>query len=271
MMPAYVVRTEFPSREAAHKFWASLKAGIGRIGWSYDDTLDLAHIIKETTEGRWRDLSQPQQAAWYCHGFIDRAEPGDLLFYPHVPERYQLAIVRVTKGSYSLLPPDDAIEEDFRSSRPCELLVQRPLSMDDAVVPIPIRHKLRLQRRFYRLTDDDEIAALIARLPSAGSAVAKTPLERLSERIGEHRAKAEAAFAVDLAHQFPAKRLSELVDLLLRAGGDQTEYQEGAGEHGSDIVLSVDNPVLLRPIRVGIQVAAYDGAVSPETMASKLS
>ena len=270
-MSAYVVRTEFPSRDAGQRFWRSLQGGRARIGWSYDNTLDLKMIVDETNIGQWRKLSAPQQAAWYCHGFIDRALAGDLLFYPHVPERNHLIIVRLTDGPYRLLDESEAIEQDFRSARPCEVLTRAPVSMDDAIVPIPVRHKLGLQRRFYELKDEQAVSDLVAKLSNAGNRLAATPLERLAERVAEHRTQAEAAFATDLARQFPTHRLSEMVHLLFRANGDQTDYQEGRSENGSDIVLSIDNPVLLRPMRVGIQVKAYSGNVSPQELQRALT
>jgi hypothetical protein len=43
-------------------------------------------------EGRWKQLDGNQQDAWYCHGFLDRAECGDMLFYPNVPEYGQFCV-----------------------------------------------------------------------------------------------------------------------------------------------------------------------------------
>jgi hypothetical protein len=45
-MNAFVVRTEFTDPEHGNEFLDSMREGLARIGWSYQDGLDLASIVQ---------------------------------------------------------------------------------------------------------------------------------------------------------------------------------------------------------------------------------
>ncbi len=165
-MAAYVVRAETNGQALFDK----LRAGSARIGWSSRDDLDLKCIINKKNSGG--DLDGDQQEAWHYHGFVDVAQPEDLLFYPNVPDYGQFCVVKLT-GDYSLLPDQEGIDGDFRSARPCKLITEKPIDKGDAIVPAVIRHKIGLQRRFYRLNvDQSDTDSLLRNLPNDSAAKA---------------------------------------------------------------------------------------------------
>jgi hypothetical protein len=163
-MPAFVVRTEFDNAGSAGEVWQSLKNGEARIGWSYKDDLDLQEIVDVNERGAWGTLNPEQQDAWRCHGFVDRARPGDYLFYPNVPEDGQFAVVRLLPGDYRLLTGNQSINGDFRSTRPCELVTLQPLARSDRIVHPWLRRRLGLQGRFYELYDQEVLDAFLDHL-----------------------------------------------------------------------------------------------------------
>ena len=112
-MHSYVVKTVVrgDSQDLARKLFKSLQNGCARIGWSWLDNLDLKQIIS----ANWNELDGNQQDAWYCRGFVDRAEIGDLLFYPNVPEFGQFAVAKIT-GEYQFVPAEESLDGDFRSN-----------------------------------------------------------------------------------------------------------------------------------------------------------
>jgi hypothetical protein len=156
-MSAFVVRTEFADPESASQFWKSLQMGTARIGWSYRDDLDLKNIVEINNQGHWSSLNIEQQDAWRCHGFVDRAMPGDHLFYPNVPEYGKFVLVKLAYGDYSLLDPNQSINGDFRSARPCELATPVPILRSDQIVHPWLRRRLSLQGRFYELYDKEAV------------------------------------------------------------------------------------------------------------------
>ena len=151
-------------------------------------------------------LDGEQKDAWYCHGFVDVAKDGDLLFYPHVPDYGLFCIVKPV-GGYQFVNSEDEIEGDFRSSRPCELVTPDPINKLDAIVPEVIRHKLSLQRRFYQLNvDPTDIDFLLRDLPERAAAVTTHALSfsRMMDAAHRDLAKRWTSF-------FPAANLSRFL------------------------------------------------------------
>ncbi len=96
-MPAvFVVRTVHDGQPIPGVF-DELQAGRARIGWSYEDYLDLRLLLRKIKQGE--TLNEDEQAAKRCLGFLTRVEVGDYLLYPNQPERGRFSVVQVT-GEY---------------------------------------------------------------------------------------------------------------------------------------------------------------------------
>ncbi len=102
--------------------YAELIAGRARMGWSYRDDLDLREIVAAASAGR--TLTAEQEDAKRCQPFFTDIRVRDVLWYPSIPEKKKVTVVRVTgeygydrgiKGVY-----DSGEDYDFRSFRPCE-------------------------------------------------------------------------------------------------------------------------------------------------------
>ena len=262
-MHSYVVKTIIrgDSQDLARKLFESLQKGSARIGWSWLDNLDLSQIIS----GNWNEFDGNQQDAWYCHGFIDRAQIGDLLFYPNVPEFGKFSVAKIT-GEYRFLSADESLDGDFRSARNCELLTKRPVSKSDEIVAPVLRARLDLRGRFYQLYADEEIADFLNRLPEAGTATAD--ISATLEKMLEEAAKSMES---KWSRMFPQKDLSKVLAQLLMDRGDTVEYKEGPGERGADLIVSMENEFLREPILIGVQVGSYEDKVWPNKVVEKLN
>jgi hypothetical protein len=128
-----------------HAFWKSLQDGVARLGWSDDESLDLRKLVRASIE----ELNEEQRKARRGKMFLERVQIGDLIFYPHIPERNRLCLVRIA-GDYEFLPEERGIDGDFRSCRPCQLLTPRPLDMRTDI-PLDLRMRLGGKGRIYQL------------------------------------------------------------------------------------------------------------------------
>ena len=102
--------------------YAELIAGRARMGWSYRDDLDLREIVAAVSAGR--TLTAEQEDAKLCHPFFTDIRVRDVLWYPSIPEKKKVTVVRVN-GEYGydrgIMGVYDSGEDyDFRSFRPCE-------------------------------------------------------------------------------------------------------------------------------------------------------
>ena len=256
-MVAFVVRAETDGQALL----AKLRGGSARIGWSYRDDLDLTNIMSSD----WHRLNGDQQDAWYCHGFIDVATAGDLIFYPNIPDYGLFCVVKLLDG-YVFLPGQDGINGDFRSSRSCELITPDPIDKGDSIVPPSIRHKIGLQRRFYRLNvDQSDIDFLLRNLPNRSVA----PTTHFSS-FARMMNTANLELAKQWNRFFPVANLSRFLAALLERHGERVDLREGPSEKGSDLVVEIQNDFLDRTLTIGIQVGSYEGDVSPETVRQKL-
>src|SRR5947209_5105272 len=144
-MNAFVVRTQDDEGNPNAAILDSLRQGWARIGWSSQEEQDLLKVQRASREGK---LSQEQQYARRCLGFLERVRPDDILFYPNVPDVGLFVVCEVAEGGYRFLPPSEALpgtEGDFRSAQPAKLLGQGPVSKDDPRVPPALRNRLGKQ------------------------------------------------------------------------------------------------------------------------------
>ncbi len=259
---AFVIRT---GENVGPEIFSKLRGGSARIGWSYNDRLDLARIVEVVSQGRRGALDAEQSDAWGCHGFIDRVRCGDRLFYPNVPDYGRFCVVEVT-GSYSFLPAQESIKDDLRSARPCLLLTSEPISRTDAIVTEDLRNKLGLQRRFYQLNiRDQDIKYLLGNLGRRSEPESNRTLSFLRMMEPIHQDMAQL-----WTRHFPRASLSRFLADILRRHGQVVELREGPSERGSDLVVELQNDFLAEPIVIGVQVGCYEGEVGAESVREKL-
>ena len=265
-MPAvYVVKTVHLGQPFPGVF-DELKAGRARIGWSYEDNLDL-RLLRNKLEQR-KPLDGDEQDARRCLGFLTRVKQQDYLIYPHQPRRGMFSVVQV-KGEYDYSTKNDGLDEDFRSFRPCLLEKPNPVDMYDEIVSSQLRQRLGRPGRFSEVYETSSFFKFLKDLPEAGrlqddenrasvQRIHRELREKLPEAIHQEFSRA------DLSRKFCS-------DLFDRMGYTfEVEVQEGPAEAGSDIVVTIDHPLLEDDFRVGVQAFAYKGTVEESDLQSKL-
>ena len=142
-----------------------LKAGQARMGWSWDDTLDLRVIWEKLKQGK--PLDEKQKKAKRCLGFLRYVNLGDYIIYPHQPKRGQFSVVKIT-GDYDYSDAADDLGDDFRSFRPCSLEMPSPVDMYDEIVRSALRYRLGRPGRFSQVHDSKLFFDFLKDLPEAG-------------------------------------------------------------------------------------------------------
>ena len=267
MPAAYVVKTVHDGQPFPGVF-DELKAGRARIGWSYQDNLDLGEICSKIKDRK--HLNKDQQNAKRCLGFLTKVKLGDYLIYPDQPKKKRFSVVRVT-GEYDYSAHKDGLSGDFRSCRPCSLITPEPVDKKDEIVPSQLSERIwKVQGRFTQVHDTTPFFRFLENLPKAGRQQGgsnRASVRRIHEelRINLPDALRREFSRADLSRRFCA-------DLFERMGYS-AEVQEGPAEAGSDVVVTVGNPLLLDEVdglRIGVQVFSYEGTVEEPALQAKL-
>ena len=264
MPNAFVVKTVDDDGQPIPGVFDELQAGRARIGWSYQENLDLRLIRERIRQGA--TLDEDERRAKRCLGFLTRVGCEDYLLYPHQPARGQFLVVQVT-GDYAYSTAENSIKEDCRSFRPCELTTPEPVDLYDEIVPSQLRHRLGRPGRFSQVWDTSAFLIFLEGLPEAGrqqDGSNRASIQRIHNALREQLPEAlRREFSrADLSRRFCA----ELFDRM----GYASEVQEGPGEAGSDVVVTVGNPLLPGEFRIGVQVFAYEGTVQEKALTAKL-
>lgn len=243
-----------------------LKRDKARIGWSYEDNLDLRKIEQAINNGD--QLNESQRSAKRCLRFLTKISHGDFLVYPHQPKRGEFSIVEVT-GDYDYSPREEGLQGDFRSFRPCKLKTQQPIEIYDSIVPAQFRYRLGRPGRFSEMYQTGPFWRVLHNIDKAGTPEGTSNHER-EKRIYE---KLYGPVSDELCDEFSQADLSrrfchELFDRM----GYGFEVQEGPAEAGSDVVVTVDDWLLGEEttFRVGVQVFAYSGNITTPNLKDKL-
>jgi hypothetical protein len=241
-----------------------LNNGKARIGWSYQDDQDLRIINKILRNNE--DLNAAQKSAKRCLNFLTNVQPGDYFIYPNQPSPSKFVIIKVT-SEYSYSAANDAIDGDFRSYRKCELVYGKPVDISDPIVPSQLRARLGKPGRFSILNDVDLFKAFLNDIDRAGTIKEDSTSLRLSRITKQLHKTIPNLIRVQYSqHDFSrlfCKELFEAMDLNYR-------IQEGPSEKGSDIVVTISNPLINDEFAVGIQAFAYEGTVTAQKLQEKL-
>lgn len=264
----YVVKTtKFPGGPPVQGVFDELQAGRARIGWSYQDNLNLRLINEKINQER--RLNKAEQEAKRCWGFLTRVAVGDYLIYPHQPVRRQFCVVQVT-GEYDYSAETDGIRGDFRSFRPCSLVTPSPVDWHDEIVLSQLRQRLGRPSRFSEVLDTRAFFTFMQARSNAGrqqDGSNQVILNRIHKKLRENLPNLlfTEFNRADLSRRF----CNELFERM----GYSCNVQEGPAEAGSDVVVTVGSPLLPDEVefRIGVQVFAYDGTVEVHDFRAKLA
>ena len=264
MPAAFVVKT-VDERGPVEGVFHELQAGRARMGWSYQDNLDLRLLRTKIEQGE--QLDEHERSTKRCLAFLTQVKSENYLLYPHQPERGKFSVVQVT-GEYDYSTKEDGLDEDFRSFRPCLLKTPEPVDMYDDIVPSQLRHRLGRPGRFSQVSDTSSLFIFLENLPKQGRRQDDSNQASLRRIHNELRGKLPEALHREFSRADLSRRFCS--DLFERMGYTP-DVQEGPAEAGSDVVVTVGDPVLPEDgLRVGVQVFAYEGNIEEPDLRSKL-
>lgn len=272
MTTVYVLKTT--DRKTGQPFagvFEELKAGRARMGWSWDDTLDLRAIQEKREQGK--SLDEDQTEAIPCLGFLRYINLGDYIIYPHQPERGRFSVVKIT-GDYDYSDATDGLEGDFRSFRPCSLETPSPVDMYDEIVPSTLRYRLGRPGRFSQVYDSKPFFGFLKALPEAGQQQDGSNSAIIKRIYRDLRKPLPGMLKREFAqHDLSRKLCGELFERM-GYSPENICLQEGPSEAGSDLVVTVSSPLLPNHgnfgFRVGVQAFAFEGDVAESSLKTKL-
>lgn len=235
------------------------------MGWSWNDKLDLRVIQEKRNQGE--PLDEDQKEAIDCLGFLNYVNLGDYIIYPHQPKRERFSVVKIT-GEYDYSDATEGLKSDFRSFRLCSLETPSPVHMYDEIVPSTLRYRLGKQGRFSRVNDSEPFFSFLKALPEAGQqqdGSISAIIKRIYRDLGEPLPRM-------LKQEFAQHDLSrKLCPKLFERMGYACVVQEGPYEAGSDLIVTVNSPLLPgNGFIVGVQAFAFEGNVAEASLKTKL-
>ena len=262
----YVVKTTDDQGQTIPGIFDELQSGYARIGWSWEDKLDLRLINEKIQQGN--ELDEHEQEARRCLGFLNRPEMEDYLIYPHQPARGQFCVVQVA-GEYDYSTEGTCIE-GFRSFRPCSPITPSPVDWYDEIVPSQLRQRLGRPGRFSEVYDTRPFFTFLQDLPNVGRLQDGSNQPILKRIHNELRKILPAALYTEFNRADLSRRFCS--ELFERMGYSSFNVQEGPAEAGSDVVVTVGSPLLPDEVefQIGVQVFAYTGTVEAEDLRGKL-
>ena len=153
-MPVYALKVDDGWSWLVHE---ALKNGEGRFGWSYVETANLHDLRSRIVGDGWNSLDEEERDCY--QELLLSLKDGDYVVYVNVPEWGQCTLAAVT-GPYLWRWADN----DFNHRFPVDPDSVRSFHRNDPMVAPPLRARLKLRGRCYRLHAEEEFATLAAAL-----------------------------------------------------------------------------------------------------------
>jgi len=266
-----------PDRDNLEYFWTQLQKGKLRQGWGYDESQNLNLILDEMQKGGewWSRLSDDQRAAYRDYPFHpgwgdDTMRQGDIVLIPNMPTFGSFALIRLIDNDYHFDIPE---EGDYGHWRKVALLTPDGVVIDHEDVHADIRSTLRCRCRIWRIDQVGEYLENLLKLLESDkfkAGVHFSPTDRLKKIIF----KAKEA-AREPARQAARQEIESLLDaefhgsdfeapvqlVLEKLFSGVIERHSGPleAEHGTDLLIRIDNPLGEDSFIIPVQVKKHTG------------
>ena len=222
-MPVYALKVDDGWSWLVHE---ALKNGEGRFGWSYVETANLHDLRSRIAGDGWNSLDEEERDCY--QELLLSLKDGDYVVYVNVPEWGQCTLAAVT-GPYLWRWADN----DFNHRFPVDPDSVRSFHRNDPMVARPLRARLKLRGRCYRIHAEEEFATLAAAL-RRGVKPAPAVLTDNQRDL--------AAAAEKIRHMHPPTDLEHLVEQVFRRlpGIRSVTRQGGTEGLGTDLVVELE-------------------------------
>lgn len=243
------------SEDRGPEVHSSLLRGEGRFGWSYVETANLIEMRERVTRNGWGTLSHDEQECYMI--FLLEIEVGDLVVYINTPEWGKCTIARVAEPYFWRWEGGD-FNHRFKVDPESVLTFDR----NDGIVHPALKARLKLQGRYWRIYVQEEFTALVAALRQGKAGQRATPRDNLLF-LGAQLQPILTKITECIQHNHPNYDLEVLMEQILAKvpGVKEVRRQGGAGDHGADLLLTVEAgfpaPGLTQEARGVVQVKSY--------------
>jgi hypothetical protein len=246
----------------------SLKAGVGRFGWSYmkaDDgtplgDADLRRLKTKIDAQGWGSFTIDEQARYQA--FLLELRRGDYVIYVNVPEWGRCTVAQVKAPYY--WECNGAADSDFNHRFRVDPATIYEFDRNDASVAPALSARLKLQGRYWRIYATEEFNALLASLKAGVS-----PQPRTAQSNASLLSREIEPLLKDITKKVqrtsPNYDLEALLELLFAKvpGVRKVTRQGGAGDHGADLIVEFEgglpHPVFQTQHVCVVQVKSYVG------------
>lgn len=235
----------------------SLREGIGRFGYSYDQGSDLRVLRERIAKDGWETLSEAQMDCY--QNFLLEFKADDYVVYINVPEWGKCTIAKVT-GEYYWDYKDDDFNHRFPVDRNSVFVFDR----NDASVHPALSARLKLQGRWWRIYLEKEFSELRSVLEMGLAPVQRTPQTNLKFLAKEIQPFLNSITS-SIHHTHPNYDLECLFSQVFKKvpGVIDVKWQGGAGDHGADILVTFEGGLPISGLEkqsvLVVQVKSYEG------------
>lgn len=239
------------------KVYESLCQGVGRFGWSYVESANI-HALRARIEAKgWSDLSNHERKCYQA--FLLDLRPGDWVVYINTPTWGHCTAAQVTRPYYW-----EWEDHDFNHRFGVDPDSKLEFDRNDALVHPALSARLKLQGRHWKISTTREFMALVEALRQGRGGTKATGDDNL-----RHLAKEVRPALLDITrtihHTHPNTKLEGLFARIFEQmpGVVDVSWQGGAGDHGADILVTVDraHPLTGRADQAicAVQVKSFEG------------
>ncbi|MDR2355373.1 MAG: restriction endonuclease [Clostridiales Family XIII bacterium] len=235
----------------------SLKAGIGRFGWSYDRRQNLKSEEEYYDKGKCR--------------FLLELVPDDFVIYINMPDYGKCTLARVSGPYFFQEPMDDDFNHCFR----VDATSIRTFYRNDNIVPPPISARLKLQNRYWRIYAEEDFGLLLKRLEGA-SDIQNEAIRTIDDNIEYFLDSASEEFKSLAEKICMAHPNFDLEKLMCKVFENSSRYihakhMRGRADKGADIILTgCELPTEELQRICLVQVKSYSGVMDTENAIDSL-
>ena len=246
--------------EHASELFTSLRAGVGRFGWSYAPNADLRRLAREIDARGWDALSEAEQGCY--QEFLLDLKPDDYVVYVNLPDWGTCTVAKVV-GEYYW----ERLGKDFNHCFKVDAASIATVDRNDAIVPPALSARLKLQGRYWRLYCASEFDDLLHALTGAKQGQQVTVddrMDHLAREVRPHLAEITRA----IHHTHPNFSLEKLLEVIFQRvpGVREVRAAHGRADVGADLVVITEqaHPITgkIRQSTILVQVKSYEGVHS---------
>lgn len=219
-----------PDQDA--KTYKSLQEGVGRFGWSYEETANLEKLRARIYDGGWKSLTEEEKDCY--HPFLLDIKEGDYVVYINIPKWGECTLARVTDGYFWSWE-----DKDFNHRFHVDSKSVRVFNRNWDIVHPTLSSRLKLRGKFWRIYNlQEEFESLVDSLKKGEGGQHRT-METSLDRFKKEIQRDFESITKKIHRAYPGSDLEKPIAEIFRRvpGVKDVKEQGGPGEHGADLLV----------------------------------